>query len=255
MKTPARRGARALFIAVISTAAFFVTSAIPAGAASDALPDLQMAKIVDIRVDSTSMTGKRLLRFTTDIVNLGQGPFEVTGQRPDTATSQMTVSQNIFDTTGSKRTIAVPTASMYFAGDGHSHWHLRDLESYSLERLDNGVVVGTGAKHGFCFSDNLAFRLTWPNAPQTAQYRGCGTSTSLSVTTGLSVGWGDRYSSSLPDQWIDITGLKNGKYRLSATADAQGNFVEANNSNNFTYVDLQISGGNSVKVMRYGPLP
>jgi hypothetical protein len=167
----------------------------------------------------------------------------------------MTVSQHIFDTTGSYRTAAIPEASMYFAGDGHNHWHLRDLETYSLARLDNGVVVGTGAKHGFCFSDNLAFRLSMPNAPQSPRYSGCGTSTSLSLTVGLSVGWGDRYSSTLPDQWIDITGLKNGKYRLRVTADAQGRFVEANKSNNFTYVDLQITGGNGVKVMGYGPLP
>ena len=36
---------------------------------------------------------------------------------------------------------------------------------------------------------------------------------------GLSVGWGDQYSASTNFQWIDITGLPNGRYRLTATAD------------------------------------
>jgi len=34
---------------------------------------------------------------------------------------------------------------MYFAGDGHTHWHVRDLETYELIRSDNGSKVGTGA--------------------------------------------------------------------------------------------------------------
>ena len=66
---------------------------------------------------------------------------------------------------------------MYFAGDGHNHWHVRDLETEKLIRLDNGAKVGTSAKHGFCFFDNVRYRLTLAGAPQSARYTGCGTST------------------------------------------------------------------------------
>ena len=37
---------------------------------------------------------------------------------------------------------------------------------------------------------------------------------------GLSVGWGDTYPLTLPDQYIDITAVTPGRYRLNVTADA-----------------------------------
>ena len=73
---------------------------------------------------------------------------------------------------------------------------------------------------------------------------------------GISVGWGDTYSASLPNQFIDITGLGNGQYRLQATADADNLFAEANDSNNSTWVDLSISKkghGFRVRITGYGP--
>jgi hypothetical protein len=220
-------------------------------ASSDVLPDLGMARLADIQLDLTSSPGRRLLRFTTIIVNVGAGAFELEGQRPDSTAPTMTVTQRIYDSSGAFRDVATG-ASMYYAGDGHNHWHVRDLESYSLNRLDNGAVVGTGVKHGFCFSDNVRYRLTLPGAPISARYAGCGTASSLSVTVGLSVGWGDRYSYNLVDQYIDATGLKAGKYRLNATADPNHWFAEQNISNNATWVDLKLTR-NDVTVLAYGP--
>jgi hypothetical protein len=69
---------------------------------------------------------------------------------------------------------------------------------------------------------------------------------------GLSRGWGDKYRYSLPDQYIDITGLPLGRYRMRATADPSDWFSESNNTNNFTWVDIKISG-TSVSEIRYGP--
>jgi hypothetical protein len=68
----------------------------------------------------------------------------------------------------------------------------------------------------------------------------------------LSVGWGDRYGPNLPDQYIDITGLTSGRYRLIAIADASDWFVESNNRNNVSWINIQLKG-NSVKIVRYGP--
>jgi hypothetical protein len=217
----------------------------PAHAASDLLPDLGMARLVNLQIENTA-DGRKLLRFDSIVVNVGDGAFEVRGRRPDT-TSQMRVRQRIYDDAGGYRHVAT-TAQMYFAGDGHTHWHLRDLEEYALERLDNGALVGTGAKHGFCFYDNYRF-----GSDQARDYRGCGKNPdALSVKMGLSRGWGDLYRAHLPDQYIDITELVSGSYRLRATADAANWFLETDDTNNFTWVDIQISG-NSVSVKEYGP--
>jgi hypothetical protein len=216
----------------------------PAYAASDRLPDLRMARLQNLQIETSN--GRKLLRFDSIIVNVGDGAFEARGSRSDT-TSEMTVRQRIYDDAGGYRHRST-TARMYFAGDGHTHWHLRDLQEYTLERLDNGVKVGTGAKHGFCFFDNYPF-----GSDQEKYYKGCGKNPdTLQQRMGLSRGWGDIYRSRLPDQYIDITGLVSGSYRLTATADAADWFSETNDTNNFTWVDIQISG-NSVSVTRYGP--
>lgn len=228
---------------------------VPAAGAEPLLPDLGMARLTDLVVESAP-DGRQLLRFSATIVNIGRGPFELDSSRPD-AGAEFSGAQRIFSSDGSS-TLTPVSAQYVFAGDGHSHWHIKDLESYQLDRLDNGVKVGTGAKAGFCFLDTTAYRLSLAGAPQSAQYRnsGCGTQTSTSLTMGLSVGWGDRYSWTLPDQYIDITGLDNGKYRLRATADALDLFTEADRSNNETWVDISLSnrrGTISVKVLKNGP--
>jgi len=217
----------------------------PAHAASDLRPDLRMARLQDLQIENTA-DGRKLLRFDSIIVNVGSGALEARGSRPDT-TAEMTVRQRIYNDAGGYRNIKT-TAQMYFAGDGHTHWHLRDLEDYVLRRLDNGKKVGTGAKHGFCFYDNYPF-----GSDQAAYYTGCGNDpNALRVRMGLSRGWGDIYQSSLADQYIDITGLTSGRYRLRATADADNRFLESDNSNNFTWVNIELSG-NSVRVLKYGP--
>jgi hypothetical protein len=163
----------------------------------------------------------------------------------------MTTQQRIFDSAGGSRD--VPTAaSMYFGGDGHNHWHLRDLEDFELVRLDNGKLVGTGAKHGFCFFDNYRYGSSEP-AFYTTSSGSCGGGPSATKTLmGLSVGWGDIYRWSLPDQYIDITGLTSGRYRLYAEADPAHWFQESANSNNLSWIDIQLKG-TKVRIVGYGP--
>lgn len=245
--------AAGVFCLVVAVGASAAMSARGAATATDALPDLGMARLSDIHVDKTP-DGRRLLRYSTVIVNVGSGPFELRGARASSADTTMAISQRIYDGAGGYRDVPVTGTSMYYAGDGHNHWHVRDLESTSLIRLDNGVKVGTSTKHGFCFWDNTSYRLALPGAPQAGVYNGCGNSGSLAVTVGLSIGWGDLYGSTLPDQDIDITGLGAGRYRLQSTADAQGWFSESSTLNNTTWVDLQLkANGASIRIEGYGP--
>jgi hypothetical protein len=211
-----------------------------------------MAKLGKPYVESAG--GKRLLRFDATIVNIGTGAFEAKGSNLNTSnnpTTMDTVSQRIYDDAGGFRDRPT-TAQMYFAGDGHNHWHVRYLERYDLARLDNGKKVGTQAKEGFCFSDNYRF-----GSPQAARYTGstgnCGSNPdALGVFMGLSRGWGDIYRVTTVDQFVDITGLKSGRYRLTATADKDGWFSETDEANNSSWTEIQVSG-NSVSVVRQGP--
>jgi hypothetical protein len=231
----------------------FLPSASSAAASSQP-PDLGMAKLSTITIDTTTMPGHRLLRYTAVMVNVGAGPLELSGSRPDTSTPEMQVVQRI---SGSSASTVVPVATtMFYAGDGHNHWHTKDIEGGTLRRLDNGLKVGTLAKEGFCFFDNVKYRLTLAGAPQTAQYLNSGCSpnqpTALTATMGLSVGWGDSYPSTTNLQWMDITGLPNGKYRLTATADPGDVVQESSYTNNSAWATIKIAL-NRVTVIKYGP--
>ena len=244
-----RRLLASLAAVVGAVATLAVLADAPAGqTTTDRLPDLRMARLASIQIQNRS-NGDRWLRFDTVIVNVGAGDFEARGSRPNTSTPNMTVTQRIYNSAGGSRT-RTTTAQMYYSGDGHDHWHLRNLERYTLRRLDNGAQVRTGNKEGFCFFDNYRFGST-----QAADYGpGCanGQPRALSVMTGLSRGWGDRYNWNTVGQYIDVTGLANGGYELRATADTGGWFQETNETNNFTWADIQIQGS-QVSVIRYGP--
>lgn len=244
----------------MSAAAVALASVLAAPTQATAAPtaepaDLGMAHLTDLTV-ATTADGTEQLRFSAMVVNVGSGPFELFASRPDTSSS-FEVAQRMHYSDGSTTDIPT-TAEMVYGGDGHDHWHVRDLAGYELLRLDNGAKVGTAAKGGFCFFDTDPYALHLPGAPDNPQYSHvtCGHHDSLDVSMGLSIGWGDEYPWNLPDQYVDITSVDNGKYRLRATADQGGLFTEADEGNNETWVDIRLSrrgGKTSVKILGYGP--
>lgn len=240
---------------VAASTALLMIGQQPAAAAGAGLPDLGMARLTDLTVTTTG-DGRAQLRFSATIVNVGATPFQVVASRADGG-SPFAVAQRVHNGDGTWSDVPV-AATLVFAGDGHGHWHVRDLETYTLHRLDTGAPTGNGAKGGYCFMDTTAYRLSLPGAPQQARYSGagCGEASSTELSMGISVGWGDRYGWTLSDQYVDITGLPVGKYRLRAVADAFGYFTESGRANNETWVDFSLStrrGGLLVKVLGYGP--
>ncbi len=230
----------------------------PGASATGGLPDLGMAQLSDIYL-TTSSTGRKELRFSATVVNVGPGPLELAASRSD-ASSPFIVQQRIFGAEGSS---TLPTnAELIWGGDGHLHWHITDLEAYELVRLDNGTKVGTSAKGGFCFYDDIRYRTSLPGAPASPIYVAgsvCGQNdkNTLALTMGLSVGWGDTYPWSMAGQYIDVTGLTSGNYRLIATADPNGHFSETSAGNNTTWAELKLQanrkGPIKISITRYGP--
>lgn len=228
-------------------------TSVDAQTASQQLPDLGMARLTNLSIDTNTVRGRKVLRFDATIKNVGAGPFEVQGKR-DSTSGSWSVTQRIYNSTtptGAPTEVSTP-ATLVFGGDGHNHWHVNNLQDYLLDRLDNGQNVGTGAKMGFCFYDNVRGSST-QDAYYTTSNACAGGQQSLQVLMGLSVGWGDLYSRTLRDQYIDITGLAPGRYKLRAVADKDRWFTESDRSNNETWVDIQINSGKGVKVLRYGP--
>jgi hypothetical protein len=233
-------------------------SASPPAEANDRLPDLGMLHPRGLVLETVG--GERRLRFASIIVNVGEGPFEIHGQRAAGASTMDTVQQRIFDDAGGSRDVDTP-ATLVFGGDGHNHWHVTDLEDFELQRLDNGAKVGTFEKRGFCFVDSFRYTSSDPafylqsNTGTTGGRSCAGGPTANETHMGLSVGWGDKYGNRLPDQYINITGLTPGNYRLIGTADPNGWFTESDDTNNVSWIDIKLTAtdGTNVRIVARGP--
>ena len=224
----------------------------PASAVTVTYPNLQMAHIRDLKIQVVN--GRRLLRFTGLMVNLGKGAFEARGRRDSTSDPEMSIDQRLFNDAGGSN--YYPTrATARYASDGHDHWHVQAIMTYELFNPDAPAGARRGAKLGFCYMDTTPWSLGLPNAPQSSYYREewCGTRDSVTSRTGISVGWGDKYPWNFTLQWIDITGLPAGTYLLRATVDQQGYYYESNNNDNCVWARITIpASGGTVGVLARG---
>ncbi len=85
----------------------------------------------------------------------------------------------------------------------HGHWHYTDYAEYLLaDSLNNFIPIGY--KNGFCVED-YSCTTGFPKF-------GC-------VLMGITTGCSDEYLSGLPCQWIDITNVADGNYKLIVRAN------------------------------------
>lgn len=217
-------------------------------AAEDRLPNMQAERPSDFHI--VTVNGRRLLRFTGVMVNVGDGPMEVLGRRT-ASFDPWTVTQVIDDDVGGER--RVPTdAYLVYAGDGHDHWHVRKMMAYHL--FSTRVTKGD-SKVGFCFFDTNLRYPSLPRSPSVRHYREswCGTRTSTTSRTGISVGWADKYQWNLAYQWVDISGMPGGEYTLRAIVDPYAWFLETDDADNCAYTRIRFgSSGAAVSVLGSG---
>ncbi|MBM3427701.1 MAG: T9SS type A sorting domain-containing protein [Bacteroidetes bacterium] len=119
---------------------------------------------------------------------------------------------------------------MFTTENCHGHTHYEGYGDYRL--LDvQGNLIPAGHKNGFCVMDLCGF----------GQYN-CG-------DMGISAGCYDIYGAGTQCQWVDITDIPSGQYRLMAIVnpeylpDALGR-IESNNENNAANICLEINWNN-----------
>ncbi|PCJ81966.1 MAG: hypothetical protein COA49_03100 [Bacteroidetes bacterium] len=157
---------------------------------------------------------REIIRFTTHIKNIGDLDYYV-GTTSNNSTTQQ-----------------------FEWGNCHNHWHYAGYAKYDLFDMA-GAHIPVGFKNGFCVMDLEC------SGGGTAQY-GCS-------NMGITAGCGDIYSSGLSCQWIDVTDVPDGQYRMVVRVnwdydpDALGRY-ETNLDNNWGVVCIEINRTNGYAV-------
>ena len=220
-----------------------ISSLVPPGppAGSPVLPDL-VPEPPDVLQMLRDEDGAWSIRFTSVLVNVGEGDFILEGTRVGDGWA---VEQAITYSDGGAESVPLE-AVMEWGGDGHDHWHVSRVASYRLEPVDDPGRTAPGpdgredTKIGFCFFDSDRQLDRGPDEARFS-HETCGHEDSESFEMGLTPGWGDTYHFSLPGQSIDVSDLEDGTYRLWARADEKAWFREATRDNNLTWVDFELS--------------
>ena len=193
--------------------------------------------------------GPRLrLRFDAAIRNRGPGVLELKGENPEMRGKTKvlaSVSQALYRTRtpdrGAVHYISRPSAVLWYeTNDTHAHFHLKNAVDYILSRT--GTATGRArfakAESGWCLGDS---RRTAAWAPRiafytrhypTPAYCGHGAPESQTVRMGIQPGWSDVYPQSRAFQWIDVSAMPPGSYRLRARVDPDDVIAEENEANN-----------------------
>lgn len=118
---------------------------------------------------------------------------------------------------------------------GHNHAHLKNFSDYSVTPQGSSDVIVRGHKEGFCLVNSVCI----PNMPTPAPGGAC---------NELSAGCGDFYGSGLGCQYVDVTGLRPGKYSLRVELNPLRTITEVSYLNNVQTYDFEICTGRKSSV-------
>ncbi|MBI5158101.1 MAG: hypothetical protein HZA58_08860, partial [Acidimicrobiia bacterium] len=187
-----------------------------------------------------ALDGRLLLRFDGYVTNVGQGPLHITGNPQHLVPTDLNshdVWQWAEQADGSLlRVRKVPVR--YETDDDHNHFHFMELVRYSLFVGDgsSGQVAAGGQKVGFCLEDTELVPGHADPGPKTYTYQftgGCGQDNpgATTLVMGVTDGWRDVYGWDTNFQWVDVSDVVPGEYRVGTTADPNDLVVETNETN------------------------
>ena len=182
------------------------------------------------------------LRFAGFVTNLGDGPLDLRGNpqlADDADLASHDVWQRALTIDGDWVNLTKPPID-FEQDDGHDHFHLMGIVEYSLWDTSGTVEISSGAKVGFCLIDVVERPDLHPNpGPQRYEqfdpdnyYCQSGRPRAKILHMGISEGWQDIYSFSETFQWIDVSDVRPGYYRVGQRADPDNVIVESDETNN-----------------------
>lgn len=175
-------------------------------------PYIETIQANECELEEACVTGpgqRRVLRFDANIPNTGRADLKL--GNPDAGG------------------VGIGGDSPFQWAACHKHFHFKSFAHYELVDPDGGSIVIAGRKQAFCAMDS--------NRVDRGAVRGavydCG-------QQGISVGWEDSYPAGLPCQFIDITDVPAGTYRLQVHVNPDHAITESDYDNNTAAVQVNI---------------
>ena len=213
--------------------------ALAGGTVPERLPDLrqQLPSELSIRAVKAKDGGRRRyhLGFRSAVDNVGEGALIIEADRPSLRIREMVADQVVHRRGALPRRIARVGRLRYVQADTHQHWHLLDFDRYELRTADDAHHrVVRDRKSGFCLGDRLRVAGVRGARRPLFSFSECGSLAPglLAVREGISPGWGDDYDPQREGQYLDITTVPAGRYRLVHRANPYRQLREATLANN-----------------------
>jgi len=210
------------------------------------LPDLESVAPGPLPVATITFANTEMLVVTFNglIRNLGPGPLDIFGD-PNAADPADGPHQRIWD--GDNWTSVTRPPIRFESADGHNHFHFLEIARYSLWDSTMTSLVAPSNKVGFCLIDSVQDD---PNANRgyfsdDGNYCRQGSPGATALRMGISPGFSDLYSSDVALQWVDLSDVAPGVYRVAAETDPFGLVEEADETNNgiaFAATDTVVPG-------------
>jgi hypothetical protein len=233
----------ATLVAALVGALGVVVAAVAGGVATGAelLPDLRQEPPSQVAV-RRSPTGTPALVFRSAVANVGQGPLVVNGRR-SRGEPLMTVVQELRRADGS--VVQMPIASrMKYQPGGHNHWHLQGFDRFDLRDPATGARVALSRKVGFCLGGRYQVDPPVPGTPTIPTINNnCGRYLPglLRMRMGIDVGYADDYAAFVEFQYIDLAGVRPGRYLLAHQADPDRRLLVGDRSDDVAYALVQLT--------------
>jgi hypothetical protein len=237
---------RRLAVLLLAPALLLPSAAASTSASRDLLPDLVTRRPAKILLQVTKR-GKRLVRFSNEVVNIGIGPLELrpraddcngNGDLRDDRTSYQRIYRDAKADGAFARGVDVGfrtrRAGCTRFHPAHKHWHFEALAEYALRPA---VPLGSKKKVSSCVLDTRP-RLPKAGSPRRKYYGSC----RRDSIGGISIGWGDLYGARVSGQELDVTTLGDGVYCLVSGADPEDRLLESNERNNVRTTRIVLRG-------------
>ena len=195
------------------------------------------------------------LRFDQIIANVGRGPIEIAFEVPTGASPAedvaFPVAQRVYNSDGTFADRPGGTVNYHAV---HGHYHYSSFANAMLWRSNRrGTKLGdepVAASHkvSFCMADIRIDK--WAekgDGPRKYYAPDClfpfaSDGVTDEFRQGVNYGWADVYDWYIPDQYIEVSGISSGYYRLEFCADPLNEIEEADETNNCIVNHIRLTG-------------